>query len=241
MAETTEHALSTKTWDGAASPGAAGFVRRFEADWGRSRRSSRPDPVDYLPAGVADRPAVLLALLRAEIGLRWEAGGPGPRRVVPRPLPRPGPRLGRRPDLTRNSASARSRARPRPRTSTSSGSPPCRVGSDGCSTSTTWSDRGARRRSRGRRPRTCRSRSRVRRSPGSGCSTSWAGGRSPGSSWPRSGSSPTGRSRSRCRGPARGSRRRWRGSSTPTSCRSTRPGPTRRRGSTCSACPTSAG
>jgi serine/threonine protein kinase len=73
MAE-TQQVPSTKTWDGAASPGATGRVRRFEAAWNASRKGNRPDPRAFLPEEERDRPAVLLALLRSEIGLRWDDG-----------------------------------------------------------------------------------------------------------------------------------------------------------------------
>ncbi len=73
MAE-TEQVPSTRTWDGAASPRANGCVRRFEAAWKTSRRGSRAEPREFLPDGPADRPAALLAILRAEIGLRWDSG-----------------------------------------------------------------------------------------------------------------------------------------------------------------------
>ncbi len=70
----TEGVASTKTWEGAAAPGAAGRVRRFEAAWRDGHRGARPRPRDFLPEEPADRPAVLFALLRAEIGLRWDDG-----------------------------------------------------------------------------------------------------------------------------------------------------------------------
>ena len=73
MAE-TEQVASTRTWDGAASARAGGCVRRFEAAWKTAGRGARPDPRDFLPDDPAERPSSLLALLRAEIGLRWEAG-----------------------------------------------------------------------------------------------------------------------------------------------------------------------
>ena len=73
MAE-TEQVASTRTWDGAASPRAGGCVRRFEAAWKAAGRGARPEPRDFLPDDPAERPSSLLALLRAEIGLRWDAG-----------------------------------------------------------------------------------------------------------------------------------------------------------------------
>ena len=62
------------TWDDASSPASARIARRFEADWRRSPASARPDPFAYLPERPEDRPGARLALLRAEMGLRWEAG-----------------------------------------------------------------------------------------------------------------------------------------------------------------------
>jgi serine/threonine protein kinase len=73
MAE-TEQALSTRTWDRAASPRAGGWVRAFESAWKSSRRGGRPEPRDFLPTEPDERPPALLAILRAEIGLRWEGG-----------------------------------------------------------------------------------------------------------------------------------------------------------------------
>jgi len=61
-------------WDGAESSGAAARVRRFETAWKASSPRHRPDPRTYLPDEPADRSAVLLAVLRAEVGLRWDAG-----------------------------------------------------------------------------------------------------------------------------------------------------------------------
>ena len=69
---------STRTWDGAATPGAAGSVRRFESAWNDSARGRRPQPRDFLPDDPGGSPATLLALLRSEIGLRWE----GPERAT---------------------------------------------------------------------------------------------------------------------------------------------------------------
>ncbi|HEY2156119.1 MAG TPA: serine/threonine-protein kinase, partial [Isosphaeraceae bacterium] len=70
----TEGVPSTRTWEGAASPRAGGWVRRFESAWKSSRRGARPEPRDFLPTEPDERPAALLAILRAEIGLRWEGG-----------------------------------------------------------------------------------------------------------------------------------------------------------------------
>src|SRR5260370_5398860 len=53
-----------------SSPALALLVERFEADW-RSSPVRRPNPRDYLPEEEEQRPAALLALLRAELALRW--------------------------------------------------------------------------------------------------------------------------------------------------------------------------
>src|SRR4051794_39420876 len=59
-------------WDDTSSPDIGPAVRRFESDW-RSSRGPRPEPRDYLPSDPAERPAVLLALLRADLVLRFGA------------------------------------------------------------------------------------------------------------------------------------------------------------------------
>ena len=64
---------SGRTWDAASSPAAVGLARRYEAAW---RGGQRPDPGDYLPRDPDSRPGALLALLRADLGLRREAGEP---------------------------------------------------------------------------------------------------------------------------------------------------------------------
>ncbi|HEV3121662.1 MAG TPA: serine/threonine-protein kinase, partial [Isosphaeraceae bacterium] len=63
---------SGRTWDEAASPAAARLAKRFEAAW-RAGGGRRPNPADFLPSDAADRPGALLALLRADLALRWEA------------------------------------------------------------------------------------------------------------------------------------------------------------------------
>jgi serine/threonine protein kinase/tetratricopeptide (TPR) repeat protein len=62
---------SGRTWDEAEAPGAARLARRFEAAW---REGTRPDLASFLPDASPERPAVLLALLRADMGLKAEAG-----------------------------------------------------------------------------------------------------------------------------------------------------------------------
>jgi eukaryotic-like serine/threonine-protein kinase len=63
---------SGRTWDDAASPAAARLAKRFEAAW-RAGGGRRPDPGDFLPSDSQERPGALLALLRADLTLRWEA------------------------------------------------------------------------------------------------------------------------------------------------------------------------
>lgn len=64
-----------RIWDEASSPAAAQLARAYEADW-RSRPHARPDPRDYLPDEPARGPGAILALLRADLALRREAGEP---------------------------------------------------------------------------------------------------------------------------------------------------------------------
>ncbi|MFO0909338.1 MAG: protein kinase [Isosphaeraceae bacterium] len=69
---------SGRTWDEASSPAAQGLARRFEAAWRRSETdpsAPRPDVRSFLAeAETTSCPGARLALLRAEMGLRWEAG-----------------------------------------------------------------------------------------------------------------------------------------------------------------------
>ncbi|MBV8270274.1 MAG: hypothetical protein JO252_28445, partial [Planctomycetaceae bacterium] len=65
--------IAGRTWDDASSPAVARLVRRFEEAWSRGG-GRRPEPADFLPIDSRERPAALLALLRADIALRWEAG-----------------------------------------------------------------------------------------------------------------------------------------------------------------------
>ncbi len=62
------------TWDEASSPAATRLARRFEDAWKASHPRRRPDPADYLPGGPDATPAAWLALLRADLNLRWDAG-----------------------------------------------------------------------------------------------------------------------------------------------------------------------
>ena len=60
-------------WEEAASQPNNILVRRFSSDWRRDK-ASPPDPASYLPDDPGRRPAALLALLRADLTLRREAG-----------------------------------------------------------------------------------------------------------------------------------------------------------------------
>ncbi len=64
-------------WDDASTPGIALLLRRYETDWRRST-GYRPDPRDYLPDDVAEHPAALSALVRADLVLGWRAREPRP-------------------------------------------------------------------------------------------------------------------------------------------------------------------
>ncbi len=65
---------SGRTWDEASSPAAVRLARRFEDAWRNAAHSGRhPAPGEFL-TDLAGCPGARLALLRAEMGLRWEAG-----------------------------------------------------------------------------------------------------------------------------------------------------------------------
>ncbi len=66
-------ASSGRTWEEASSPTAVSLARRFEAAW-RAANGRRPDPEDFLPPGPHPHPAARLALLRADMTLRWQDG-----------------------------------------------------------------------------------------------------------------------------------------------------------------------
>ncbi len=67
-------AARSGTWDEASSPAATRLARRFEEAWRGSSTRSRPDPADFLPDGPDATPAARLALLRADLNLRWDDG-----------------------------------------------------------------------------------------------------------------------------------------------------------------------
>ena len=64
------------TWDEASSPAATRLARRYEDAWRDPRRKRKPDPAEFLPGGIDDTttPAAWLALLRADLNLRWDEG-----------------------------------------------------------------------------------------------------------------------------------------------------------------------
>ena len=71
--------LSTgrRTWEEASSPAVVRLAREYEQAWRDSDlRRYRPDPHEFLDAASAsvDGPGARLALLRADMSLRWESG-----------------------------------------------------------------------------------------------------------------------------------------------------------------------
>ncbi len=68
---------SVRGWDDGSSPAITLLVRRYEADC-RSSAGFRPDPREYLPDDMGQRPAALLALLQADLVSRWKAQEPCP-------------------------------------------------------------------------------------------------------------------------------------------------------------------
>jgi serine/threonine protein kinase len=74
MIPTDTETRTERTWDAASTPAAADVARRFEMAWHASTRGRRPDPAEFLPENPSLRPGILLALLRAELGLRYESG-----------------------------------------------------------------------------------------------------------------------------------------------------------------------
>lgn len=68
---------SRRTWEEASSPAVVRLAREYERAWrDSSHRGRRPDPQAFLSAASAsiDGPGARLALLRADMSLRWEAG-----------------------------------------------------------------------------------------------------------------------------------------------------------------------
>ncbi|MEO6809374.1 MAG: protein kinase [Isosphaeraceae bacterium] len=58
-------------WDEAATPAALAAARRYEAAW-RASTGRRPDPRAFLDDDLRNQPGAWLALLRADLGLRWD-------------------------------------------------------------------------------------------------------------------------------------------------------------------------
>ncbi|MEA2631687.1 MAG: eukaryotic-like serine/threonine-protein kinase, partial [Chloroflexota bacterium] len=68
---------SGRTWEEATSPAAVRLARRFEAAWreaSHGRGRDYPSLDDFLPDDATAYPGARLALLRADLGLRWEEG-----------------------------------------------------------------------------------------------------------------------------------------------------------------------
>jgi serine/threonine protein kinase len=66
---------SGHVWDEASSPGVLELTRRFEDAWrARGASGARPDPETFLTGPLRESPGARLALLRADMALRWEAG-----------------------------------------------------------------------------------------------------------------------------------------------------------------------
>ena len=66
-----------RTWEEASSPTAVRLAREYEQAWRDSDHlRHRPDPQDFLQAAgtTVDGPGARLALLRADLTLRWESG-----------------------------------------------------------------------------------------------------------------------------------------------------------------------
>src|SRR4051812_1018497 len=62
-----------RTWEEASAPAAVRLARRFESAW-RDAAGRPPDPADFLPGDAGECPGARLALLRADLALRREAG-----------------------------------------------------------------------------------------------------------------------------------------------------------------------
>jgi serine/threonine protein kinase/Tfp pilus assembly protein PilF len=70
-------ATSGRTWDDAASPASLRLTRRYEEAWQDAERGgSRLDPAEFLAdlGEEGDAPGVRLAILRADLSLRWDSG-----------------------------------------------------------------------------------------------------------------------------------------------------------------------
>jgi len=66
---------SGRTWEDASSPAAIQLVRRFEVAWRDANGNGRhPSPDEFLSSDPSDCPGARLALLRADLALRREAG-----------------------------------------------------------------------------------------------------------------------------------------------------------------------
>src|SRR5437870_3512096 len=72
-------AATGQTWDQSTSPTATRLARQFESAWRSAAPGSpRPDPLAFLSDAPEHQAGTRLALLRAELTLRWEAGDHSP-------------------------------------------------------------------------------------------------------------------------------------------------------------------
>lgn len=67
-------AVAPTAWDDASSPASARLARQFEEAWRAAPKGRKPSPRRYLPEKSVNQPGALLALIRAEVGLKWDAG-----------------------------------------------------------------------------------------------------------------------------------------------------------------------
>ena len=93
---------SGRTWEDASSPAAHRLARRYEEAWQKAGRSgTRLDPADFLSrqGESGELPGSWLAILRSDLGLRWDAGDRVTAQWYLDRFPRPGRGCPRRPDL----------------------------------------------------------------------------------------------------------------------------------------------
>ncbi len=67
-------AARSGTWDEASSPAATRLARQFEGAWRASKPGRRPDPLAFLANSPDASAACRLALLRADLNLKWDEG-----------------------------------------------------------------------------------------------------------------------------------------------------------------------
>ena len=238
-----------RTWEEASSPAAVHLARKYEQAWRDSDPAGkRPNLHLFLGelGASSDGPGARLALLRADMTLRWETGEKVGAQWY----------LDRYADLGEDTIVAlvyeefclREEDDERPAAAEYLARYPQVAGAlgrvleihdlVGSGTPATLSPNSM----APGRPRARRSfRKPPKQSVAFLWSKSWGEAHSRGFFWRGSASSPTARWRSRSHAAARESRRRWHGYSTPISCRSTRTGSTRPRACISCACLISAG